>query len=378
MKPLCYLAAISSLTLPALLQAQVKETPVTIALVEGGNPQGYVQNSNDQGILFATAPGGAGQMVTYDKIRGEGLEKLIRFEERAEVLGTPRALFSAGQYNEAAEAFGKVARDYAIILGGPQNFASEALFYQIESLKRAGQYAAMAPLVEAPAAATIQTKLSPAYVRSSEFHKLWSIFGKGDFAALKAALEVYQDPQTGDAKLLKSPNFKKLPPNELSQIAFLRAKVYDSEGAKDKALEDYYRCFTFAYGNDVLLSKLAMGAAMLIQKEDPRIAQENKGALHQMQSIAYLYSRRFGKDSMPAEFQAFAVKPVLPKVEQKAPEGEKPADAAKPGEGAKPGEAAKPAEGADGKEKGATPAPAAPASPAAPAAPAAPAEAKAK
>ena len=147
MKPLSYLAVIVSLALPALVRAQVKETPVTIALVEGGNPQGYIQNSNDQGVLFATAPGGAGQLLTYDKIRGEGLDKLIRFEERAEVLGTPRALFAKGSYSEAAEAFGKVARDYAIILGGPQNFASEALFYQIESLKRAGQYAAMAPLV---------------------------------------------------------------------------------------------------------------------------------------------------------------------------------------------------------------------------------------
>lgn len=381
MKPFSSLALIASLSLPALLEAQVRETPVTIALVEGGNPQGYIQNSNDQGVLFATTPGGAGQMLTYDKIRGEGLDKLIRFEERAEVLGTPRALFSAGSYNEAAEAFGKVARDYAIILGGPQNFASEALFYQIESLKRGGQYAAMAALVNSPAAATIKTKLSPAYARSSEFHKLWSIFGQGDFAGLKTALEVYQEPQTGSAKLLSSPSFKKLPPNELSQIAFLRAKIYDSEGAKDKALEDYYRCFTLAYGNDVLLSKLAMGAAMLIQKGDPRIAQENKAALHQMQSIAYLYSRRFGKEGMPPEFQAFAVKPVLPKVEQKAPPAEKSADAAKPAEGAmpaegaKPADGAKPAEGADGKAKGGTPAPA-PA--AAPAAPAAPAEAKAK
>lgn len=352
MKPFSYLAAISSLTFLGALQAQVRETPVTLGLIEGGNPQGYVQNSNDQGILFATAPGGAGQMVTYDKIRGEGIEKLIRFEERAEVLGGPRALFSAGSYNEAAEAFGKVARDYAIILGGPQNFASEALFYQIESLKRAGQYAAMAPLVNSPAAATIKTKLSPSYARASEFHKLWAILGQGDFAGLKTALEIYQEPQTGSAKLLPAPGFKKLPASELAQIAFLRGKVFESEGAKDKALEDYYRTFTLAYGNDVLLSKLAMGAAMLIQKEDPRIAQENKAALLQMQSIAYLYSRRFGKDSMPAQFQAFAVRPEVPK----APE-QKPTEEAKPAEGGAPADGAKPAEG-DGKAKGAPAAPA--------------------
>lgn len=338
-----------------LINAQVRETPVTLALVEGGNPQGYVQGTNDQGVLFATSPGGQAQLVPYERIRGEGLQKLIRFEERAELLGTPRALFSAGQYNEAAEAYGKVARDYAIILSGPQNFASEALFYQIESLKRAGQYAALAPLVNSPAAGTILTKLTEAYKRPFEFQKLWAFLGQNDFAGLKAALEPYQEPQTGDAKLLKSPNFVKLPPNEISQIAFLRAKVYESEGAKDKALEDYYRSFTLAYGNDILLSKLSMGGAMLIQKDDPRIAEKNQNALNQMQSIAYFFGRRFGKESMPAQFQAFAVKPVLPKQAPPAPKKEETpaAGGAKPADGATP---------ADAKGKGA--APAAPAAPA--------------
>jgi tetratricopeptide (TPR) repeat protein len=338
-----------------LVSAQVRETPATLALVEGGNPQGYVQGTNEQGVLFATSPGGQAQLGPYARIRGEGLQKLIRFEERAELLGTPRALFSAGQYNEAAEAYGKVARDYAIILSGPQNFASEALFYQIESLKRAGQYAALAPLVNSPAAATILTKLSESYKRPFELQKLWAFLGQNDFAGLKAALEPYQEPQTGDAKLLKSPNFVKLPPTEISQIAFLRAKVYESEGAKDKALEDYYRSFTLAYGNDILLSKLSMGGAMLIQKDDPRLAEKNPNALNQMQSIAYFFGRRFGKESMPAQFQAFAVKPVLPKQAPSAPKkeetpaegGAKPAGAAQPADGAKP---------ADGKNKGEAPA----------------------
>ncbi len=125
----------------------------------------------------------------------EGLQKLIRFEERAELLGTPRALFSAGQYNEAAEAYGKVARDYAIILSGPQNFASEALFYQIESLKRAGQYCRPRSARELPAAVTITTKLTEAYKRPFEFQKLWAFLGQNDFAGLKAAIEPYQEPR---------------------------------------------------------------------------------------------------------------------------------------------------------------------------------------
>ena len=94
---------------------------------------------------------------------------------------------------------------------------------------------------------------------------------------------------------------------------------------------------------------------MLIQKDDPRIAEKNQNALNQMQSIAYFFGRRFGKESMPAQFQAFAVKPVLPKQSPPAPKkeetpaegGAKPAGAAQPADGAKP---------ADGKNKGEAPA----------------------
>lgn len=339
------------LAVSPFLHAQVKETPAVLALVEGGNPQGFVTGSNDQGILFATASGGTGQLVTYERIRGEGLDKLIRFDERAEVLGAARALFAAEKYAEAAEAFGKVARDYAILLGAPQNFASEALFYQIESLKRAGLYQAMPPLVNSPAAATITTKLKPVYHRLFEFQKLWSLFGQGDMAALKAAIGNYEEPQTGDAKLLKTPGFKSRPPHELSQLGFLRAKVYESEGAEDKAIEDYYRSFTLAFANDPLLAKLSMGGAMQLQRKDPRIAADNKAAVSELQSIAYLYSQRFGKESMPPEFQKYAVRPptVRPEVvpaeapaEAPAPDGAAPApDAAKPAPEEKPAEKAK-------------------------------------
>lgn len=338
-------------------QAQVRETPVVIALSEGGNPQGYIQNSNDQGVLFATAPGGQGQMIAYSKIRGEGLDKLIRFEERVEALGTPRALFSAGAYNEAAAAFGKVARDYAIILSVPQNFASEALFYQAESLKRAGNYPALATLVKAPVAKTIETKLGERYQRNYEFHKLWALLGENDTEGLATALEAYQEPYTGDSKLLASPAFKHLPATELAELSYLRGKVSEARGEKLAALDDYYRAFTLAYGNDVLLSKLAMGAAMVLQKDDPLLASEDDRATAQMQSIAYMFSKRFGEDTMPGEFQKYAVRPPMARLTAQAQEEPAEGEAAPEGETApKDGEAPeggeeKPAEKGKGDAK---------------------------
>ncbi|NLT69559.1 MAG: hypothetical protein GXX91_02545 [Verrucomicrobiaceae bacterium] len=327
---------------PNPLAGQVRETPVTLGLVQGGNPQGYIQGSNEQGILFATASGGAGQLMPYARLRGEGLDKLIRYEERTEVLGTPRALFAAGKYEEAAAAFGKVATDYAILYAAPQNFASEALFYQMESLRRAGQYGSLAELVKRPGAATIDRVLVDSYKRPYALIRLWALFGAGDTAGLKEALAGYQEPVTGPTELLPAPNFKKMPANEMAQVAFLRANVHESDGAGDKALEDYYRSFTLANGNDVRLSKLAMEAAMRIQKEDPLLAAGNGKALIRMQSIAFVFTQRFGKDALPAEFQEFAVRPDVPRPARHpapAPEGEAAPQSEEKGKDAPKGEA---------------------------------------
>jgi len=289
----------------------VRETPVTLGLVEGGNPQGFVQNSNDQGILFATGPGGQGRMIPYAQIRGEGLAKAIRLDDRADALNEARSHFAAARYEEAAEAFGNVARAYAIILHVPQNFASEALFYQMESLQRVGNFAELAQITAYPQAATIATKLSERYQRRFEFLKLWGLLGGGRFEDLRSALQQYEEPVLGEVRLLNAPNFKKLPPVELVQLAFLRARCFAAEGNEDAALDDYYRAFTLAYGSNLLVTQLAMEAAMAIHAADPRVAREDRSAIAQLQSLAYLYSLRFGAESLPTGLANFAEAPAV-------------------------------------------------------------------
>lgn len=311
------------------LEAQIKETPATLGLNEGGNPQGYVQNSNDNGVLFATRPGSAGRLIPYSDIRGEGLEKLIIFDDRASALGDARALFAQGSYTEAAAAFGQVAREYGIILSVPRNFATEALFYQAESLRRSGRYALLGKLMGSPAAKTIETKLGESYQKDFEFMKLWGLLGAENFEGLKSALAAYEEPVTGDAKLLATPNFVDMPLADIAQLSFLRAKVYDKAGEKTKALDDYYRTFTLGYGNDPLLSKLAMGQSMLIMSADPNLEKGNSKVAAEMQSLAYLFSLRFGKDSMPEQFLKYAVRPAMV-VPTAAPPAEEPAEAAEP------------------------------------------------
>jgi len=291
--------------------AQVSETPATIRMATGANPRGYVTGANDQGVLFTTSSGGRGELIPYASIRGEGLDKLVHLDARPEALANPRALFDSGDYPQAAEAFRAVARNFAIILGLPRNFASEALFFQAESLLRAGNYSQLAQVLDSPAAATIESKLGDYYKKSHEYQKLWAFLGKNDIEGLRAALVAYQKPVIGEAKLLPAPNFNDLPASEIAQLAYLRGKVYEADGEIDNAKDDYYRAFTLAYGNKELMAKLAMGAVMVKLNEDPLLKAEDKAAMAEMQSVAYLFSKRFGSDGMPENIKKFAVRPKV-------------------------------------------------------------------
>lgn len=335
---------------PVAVSAQVAETPATLALEAGGNPAGYVQGANEQGVIFSTSPGGRGQLVEYSKIRSEGDAKLIRFNERAESLAQPRALFAAGKYDEAAAAFGAVAQNYAIILGAPKNFASEAAFYQMESIRRAGKYALLPPLIASPAGQSIENALGEPYLRIHEFHKLYSLLAERKWDELTTALSAFEEPAVGDMKLLSSPNFKALPSSQLADLHYIRGKAYDAAGEKEKALNDFYAAMSLAYANERVSAQLAMGAAMVLQKDDPLLARENKQAVGEMQSLAYMYGKRFGTDGMPEEIKKFAVRPAMVRPPAPAAEAEPASDEAAP-ESAPESESPEASEAEKGKGK---------------------------
>ncbi|MDF1752596.1 MAG: hypothetical protein P1U89_07475 [Verrucomicrobiales bacterium] len=321
------------------LEAQVNVTPATLYLVQGGNPQGFITASAPRAVKFATTENGTSRVIQLSEIRGNGLEKGIRLEARSEVLADPRAAFSEGDYLEAARGFAQVVNDYqGLILNIPQNFASEAMFYQIESFRRAGNFKILASLLDSPAGKSIDTMLSDRYKELIRMQKLWAVYGAGDMDALSKELEAYQEPVVGQADLLPAPNFRKMPQSELVQIAFMRAKLFEAKGEKDKALQDYMRVFSMAFANEPFLSKQAMGASLVIQSSDPALKSESektkKAALRQIQSVAYFFSKRFPDTPMPPQFQEYAKMPevdiVLAPKEEPAPAAaeEKPAEEA--------------------------------------------------
>lgn len=307
--------------------AQVSVTPGMVGLKEGGNPQGFIRGSEPGKILFSTTEGGQPRTLFLNQIRDAGSVKLIRLTDRAEVLAPAKAAYAGKNYLEAAKLFGEVADQYQLILNIPGNFASEAKFYQIESLRQLGRFDLLAQMLDSPAGETLDTMLDERYRSMLNMHKLWAIYGAGDMAKLESELAAFQQPMMGKKELLPAPNFVKMPQSELVQIAFLRAKVYESKGDDERALEDYCRAFSLTYAYEPFLAKLAMGAAMNIQAKNPALANESppKKTLHQMQSVAFIFNKRFPETSLPSQFEKFAVRPDVP-VMIAAPPEEAPAE----------------------------------------------------
>ena len=87
---------------------------------------------------------------------------------------------------------------------------------------------------------------------------------------------------------------------------------------------------------------------MVSHKKDPKFSPDDARLVSQLQGLAYLYSKRFGKDTMPKEFQEFAVRPPMVKMapaEEAAPE-------AAPAEGEAPTPVKADTPPADAKAKG--------------------------
>lgn len=304
---------ISALLVGALVSVNAA-TPASLYKKNGGNPNGYIIDSSRTAIKFAspseTSPQ---QTVLFTELRGEGLKLGVVLTDRNGVLAEARDAFGSGDYRKAAASFRKVAEDYPYILNIPNNFATEAKFFEIECYKRAGAYKAMITELNSPAGKTIDLRLGEYYRKSAKMQKLWAVYASGDSAKIEQAISIYQKPIVGDEKLLPTPSYIKMPPADLAQVAFIRGKLYEQKGENQKALADYYRVFTLGQ-YDSYLSKQAMAAAMKLQSEDPRLQSSGKSkdaAERSLQSLAYTFTKRFQGASLPAQLVEYGKSPRI-------------------------------------------------------------------
>ncbi|MCB1232417.1 MAG: hypothetical protein KDN19_19370, partial [Verrucomicrobiae bacterium] len=206
---------------PERLEAQQQksnELSAMILLKNNQRQRGFVQNSNDNGLLFSLVEGTPGKGMRWDTE-----VVAVAFDDADEIMREARAAFLQRNYDAAAEQFAAIADRWVIAAYAPNNFATEARYYHIESLRLLGRWEEIAAALETPTATTIPTKLSEFYQPQFKLNKLWAALGSGNLDPVKSEVDSRQIPQTGSAKLLNSPAYREMPMRELVQITFMGA-----------------------------------------------------------------------------------------------------------------------------------------------------------
>ncbi|NOY00507.1 MAG: hypothetical protein GXP30_12340 [Verrucomicrobia bacterium] len=310
--------------------ADAAAAKVTMLMTDGSRQTGFIQDSNGKQILFAYTPQQKGSPINRSTI------KTITFQEEANLMGRGRNAFKLGAYEPAAQIFGKVATDYSGVAALDRNFASEARFFQMESLRRLGKYDELGALLETKSGKSIAKTQDKLLGDQVQLMKMWAAFSGSKWDVVKAGLKFYEVPQVGDAKMLPAPVFKKMSRSTMIQLSYIRGKMYEQEKKVELALEDYYRAFTITYGNQPTLANEAMLSAMAIEAADPKV-KELQSKQWQLEGLAYYYKNGVGAGEIPAEYTQYAVLPdipvgpVVPKPEEKK-EGEGDAKAPEAGD----------------------------------------------
>ncbi|MCB1079379.1 MAG: hypothetical protein KDM64_16290, partial [Verrucomicrobiae bacterium] len=260
------------------------EMGAMILMADGRRQRGFVQDTNDKGLLFTLVEGAPGTGYAWDT-----QVKAVAFDETDEIMREARAAYQQGLFEVAEKLLGNVADTYYNVAWVPNSFAAEARYYQIEALRQLGRWKEIGPLLETPTAKAIPTRLPEFFQAQFKMDQLWAQFGADQMDAIKAAVEAVQLPVVGQAKLLPSPSFKEMPLRDLVQYTFFRAKLNETAGNLDQALADYYRTFSLTFGNQKLLRDLSMKAALSIQARNPALQKEGGASpmvLRQIQSLA--------------------------------------------------------------------------------------------
>ncbi len=308
--------------------AQQEALRVELTYKDNRKQVGIIINANNDVISFALQEGAAAQNVPYSELAA------INFPDGAQITQAARKAYLSADLENAATAMEQIADAYPQAAYVPDNFATEARFYQMDSLRRLGRYSELGKLFGTNTGKAMESALDEVFVRQVALLKLWAYYGANNIEQLGTELEAYLKPVVGDDKMLPDQLFlDDLPESDLVQLSFLRAKVHEAAGRNSQALEDYYRAFTLTQANQSNIAREAMVGAMKIHAADPEInAKESKK--WPLQSVAYTFKTAFSHGDIDSAFADYAVMPELP-VTQPAPQEAGDAPAAADGDAAK-------------------------------------------
>jgi len=308
--PLFALAAV-------LPQVQAEPARVTILKSDGKRLIGYIQNTNDKGIQFSyneTDPNPIG--VPHTDIQA------VSFDEESDIIGPARYAYTRQQFEQAEELFEKVANDYGYLWGIKReqlgNFASDARFYQIDCLRRMGDYSQIGAALATPTGKTLEDTVDETLVPTVKLFRMWESTAAKDWAKVEAGMKEYEQPLSGKkAELFKVPSFRDdLSPNTVAQLSYMRGLMYQAQDRKTDALNDFYRAATLDYGSERELTKEAMEHAIEIQAASETL-KDSYVQKKDLRALAVIYRDAYNKGEIKSTWDEFTDEPEMPEAMKK-------------------------------------------------------------
>ncbi|MFT4548625.1 MAG: hypothetical protein ACI9UA_000790 [Pseudoalteromonas tetraodonis] len=311
--------------------ADAKSVKVTITMTDDRVITGFVTNGNSAALLVASLPNApSGPQIARSKITSI-------FWEEPEEWKAAWKLWTRRDYIGAAKSFEEVATVFGNLTQIEDSFGSKAKYYQVESLRRAGEYENLRELADE----TRRVSLSKSYQKQIQLFDFWGHVGEKLWEPLKLLTDRFEMDEASVPSHTVPPNtmgFKSIEADLMIQIAFMRGiatenlmrKAYKSAEAAVNpqlpetaqaasaawadvkvAMVDYSRVYTLTYMSDQLLSKQAMEQCLGILKDDPNI-EDNYQLQKEAYAVASFYKDLFGKGKVPAGCEGFLKEPTPP------------------------------------------------------------------
>lgn len=213
--------------------------------------------------------------------------------------------YEARDYAGAAVQFAALRERYRPLAALPHDPGTRAACFQLEALRRAGDFEGLAAALEGfdPAAPD-----RPHERRQVAIHRLWLDARAGaDPAALLAAAEALDEPGMADG--------------QLAQLEMIRGLALEAAGRKDEALDSYHSALVADAGATEDVAREAALAILRLHHADPalRAAFERHGSaaedpddpararLLEAAAVARLFLDGLGAGAaLPEEFRPYA------------------------------------------------------------------------
>ncbi len=237
---------------PAEIAAQTRIEAILIPK-EGGPVRIWIHEVGNDGFRYYDTP----QTTALTNFAFNRMRSIFFPESR--IFNAAMQQFRARDYQGARESFAKVAEEFRVVRGIPNNPSSRAAFFEIECHRLLGEYAKMSEKMGAFNKSGISRENE---LRQLELNLMWEAVGREAWDSL-------------DSLVRKHVNAK-MPANQRAQVAYLAGLVEEKKGNTTEAIEAYNEAMIIDAAASEVVARMAALGILRIHDADPEVQTARK------------------------------------------------------------------------------------------------------